>query len=216
MERAPQPGTTGSSLAAFGPKISAALRLRASFYLDAAQDSEAWRPAAGMVALAAITTDSFHPTNLDIFLTLRLGTWVFIPIIVLAAARWTFATGLATISARVLGSSGDFGRLLRCNGFAHAPALLLVIPAVVYGLGMAEVTSTMLFSLRWIVLVWMLATLTTAARCAAQLSAARALPVAITAHLGTILFDLSLDGLLLTLSEGIPTPPGSTALLALH
>lgn len=193
----PLPSSAGAGLAAFGPKIAQALFLRASFYREAAADADSWRGAAAMVALSAIASDTVRYSDLGHFLTLALGNWVFLAIMLLALLRWSFVVAAAAVPVRLLGGRAELAVLLRCLGLAHAPLLLLATPALLYAFGLGATVSPAFFLLLLsLVSVWTIAAFTVATTAATGLSLARALPIGLAAHFALLLFNLLADAAL--------------------
>jgi hypothetical protein len=206
----PLPTSAGAGLAAFGPKILGALLLRRPFYAAVAAEREAWRPAAAMVALAAVARDALQFSDLGLFLTLALANWVFVAIIVIGLLRWLFVAAVAWLPLQVLAPRIDRRALLACLGMAHAPSLLFAVPALLYAFAADQaVTADVFLATAVLLSLWMVAAFTVAVRAATEVSVARALPVALAAHFALLFFNVALDALLYTFySEAIPaTPP---------
>ncbi len=144
-------------------------------------------------------------SNVDAFLVLHLASWSLVPIMLLALARWAAGSMAAHAVCRIFGETLSFESLMRCGGFAYAPALILGLPALVYWLDMMPVTVAMISVIRWLSLPWLLSALTIAARAAGVRTWARAVAVAIVFFVASNLFDVLLDSAL-GLAMG-STPP---------
>jgi len=210
----PLPTSAGAGLAAFGPKIAGALLLRRTFYAATAADREGWRPAAAMVALAAVARDAVHFSDLGLFLTLALGNWIFVAIITVALLRWLVVSALAGLPLLFLVRGVDFRALASCLGMAHAPSLLFALPALLYAFGVdTAITPDVFYALAALLSLWMVAAFTVAVRAATGTTVWRALPVALAAHFSLLLFNAALDALLYAvyLSGGAAAGAAATA-----
>jgi len=196
----PLPTSAGAGLAAFGPKILSALLLRRSFYEAVAADRESWRPAAAMVALAAVARDAVQYSDIGIFLTLAIGNWVFVAIIIVALVRWLFVTAIAWLPLTLLAPQVDRRALLADLGMAHAPALLFAVPPLLYAFSaVGAITPAVFLAATVLLSIWMIAAFTVAVCAATGISPARAFPVALAAHFALLLFNVAVDALLYTL-----------------
>ena len=194
------PRTAAAAIVAFGREFAAALFLRPTLYAATVSDAGSWRRAGVVVILAALAADSMGLySRVDEFLVVILANWSLIPIMLLALARWAVASGAAWAACRILGKRVTWGDLLRPAGFAHAPAALQFLPALLYWLELTQVTSAMRWTVRLLAVPWMLAALTLAAVAAGVSPLPRAIVVAVVLFIAGNLFDLLLDDTLLFL-----------------
>lgn len=202
------PQTAATALVRFASELASAITLRRAVYDHAARDPTAWRRAAVVVIVAAAAADSLGLySDLDVFLVRLLANWSLVPIMLLAVARWSVGTGVGLTVARLLGERLTYGPLWRSAGYGYAPAIVLMLPAIVYALELATVTESMVWTTRWLALPWTLAALTVAALAAGASNTGRAAAIAAALFVGSNLFDVLLD-LSLHLLLGIPA--GST------
>ncbi len=186
------------------PRVLRAIALRRDFYAAVADDESAWRPAVAVVCLAALARDSVTLSDLDLLLVVWLSTWSLLPIMLVAILRWLTCTGVVYPIARLLArQSIEYRRLLRCLGFAQAPALLTLLAFLV--------DATLV---RWVpmfVLVWTLASSTVAVGAALDLRVPGSITVGTGFVMAYLLFDHVMDFalfvLLVILKGGGLTPP---------
>jgi len=100
-------------------RILDAMLLRRELYESVAADPLAGSQAAGVICLCAVA----QPNPL----TPVIGAWAFVVAILFGLARWWVFTGLVWPVARLIAwRPVEFRRLLRCLGFAEAPAIVNV------------------------------------------------------------------------------------------
>jgi hypothetical protein len=205
------PSTAASALVEFASEFAEALTLRRSLYDRAARDPASWRRAAVVVMVAALAADSLGLySELDAFLAVFLGNWSLVPIMLLALGRWATGTGAAWLACRIVGTGVPYHDLLRPAGYAHAPAAVQFVPALVYWLDLLPVTPAMLSTTRWLAVPWLLTALALAALASGVATLPRAVSAAVTLFIAANLFDVVLDRLLLFalgLSASLPAPP---------
>lgn len=101
-------------------RILHAALLRPEVYDEAARDEKSWRAAAAVVCLAAMA----GPTAF----TEILGLWGLPVQAIFALVRWLLFALLAYPLCRLVAAGPlPYGRLLRCLGFAEAPAVFLAV-----------------------------------------------------------------------------------------
>ncbi len=199
----------GSAILRFGGEVISAAALQRAVFATAARDPTTWRKAAGVVILAALAADSLGVySDVDLFLVRVLTNWSLIPIMLLAIARLSAGTAAAFAMARILGERISYGALWRPSGYAYAPAIVQIIPALIYWLDLLPVTQTMVWTIRWLALPWTIAALAFAALAAGASTALRATVLAGVLFVAANLFDVLLD-LLLFLALGLVGGPPS-------
>ncbi len=163
MATAP-PSTAAVALVGFFSEISSALFLKRRLFDAAATDPSTWRRAGLVVILAGFASDSLGLySDLDAFLVRFLANWSLVPIMLLGLARWLAGTAVAHTVCRIFGEDIPFEALMRCAGYAYAPALIQFVPGLVYWLDLMPVTLDMVWLIRWLSVAWLLSALTVAA-----------------------------------------------------
>ncbi len=191
------PQTAAAAIAGFFGDLLNAATLRSELYRRVAADPQAWRRGAVVVMLAAVASDSLGLyTDLDELLVRTFANWSLLLIMLLALARWLWGSAVGWLGSRILGESIDYGVLLRSAGYGYAPQCLHLLPALLYWLGLVQVTLPLVIGIRLAVLPWTLAALTVAARAAGASSAAKGFAIGLLLFVGANLFDVLLDGLL--------------------
>lgn len=204
-----RPHPAASAIFRFGGEVFFAAALQRVVFETAARDPTTWRKAAGVVILAAAAADSLGVySEVDLFLVRVLVNWSLIPLMLLAIARLSVGTAAALAVARILGEGISYGALWRSSGYAYAPAIVQIIPALIYWLDLLPVTQTMVWTLRWLALPWTIAALTVAAGAAGVSTVGRATVVAAVLFVGANLFDVLLD-LLLFIASGLVAHPST-------
>jgi hypothetical protein len=158
-----------------------ALFLRRDFFERVASDPNATRPAVAIVCLSSLayggTLMPISPAIED--LAHALGYWILPLLMLLGVARWAIYTTILWVTGSfVLRQRPEFGRLLRCLGFAQAPAFLSLVVLVD--------ASTELW-LHRVIQLWLLASTIVAVRAAFATTLGRAVA---TGALGYVLDSL--------------------------
>ena len=127
--------------------------------------------------------------------------------------REQLASAAGARARRELEQRGLRPETIETFGYGYAPAAIQMIPALIYWLDLLPVTSTMVWTIRWLALPWTLAALTLAALAAGASSNVRAVVIAVVLFVAANLFDVLLDFLLLT-ALGLPaaSPPAGAVL----
>lgn len=149
-------------------RLFGAIFLRRELYESVAAESGAWRPAAGLVCLAAFAQEAFRmPGPFDVWLAETLGTGALLVLMLLAVLRWlVYASIVFAVARFVSGVGTPYARLLRCIGFAEAPSLLILVAYLV--------DPVVLPWLRLLIGFWLLAATVVAVRAALSISTSRA------------------------------------------
>jgi hypothetical protein len=149
-------------------KVFAALSLQRQLFESAAAERQSLRPAAAVVCLAALVRHTLGPS----VLVDELGAWGLLVSMLFAVIRWLVFTSFVYGIARLfVGRAAGYGRLLRCLGFAEAPAMMGVV---------AFLLDPSLYA--WIqvaVSLWLLAATVVAVRAALAVGTARATAVGV-------------------------------------
>ncbi len=141
MRRIADDGEAPAAGRSFAERLAGALRLDKSVYEDVANDPAALAHAAGVVACVAVARAvgvSFSATPLQAGAREVLSVFGIWPIT--AALVWSVG--------RLLGHTGDFGRVLRAVGFAMSPLILsalILVPSDWIRAGVLLVTHALLF-----------------------------------------------------------------------
>jgi hypothetical protein len=122
----------GFTTAPFFVRMIEAMFLRRELYERIAADRDGWRQAAGVVCLTALAYSALMRWTpyLEV-LVAAMRNWVLLLVMLFGLVRWGVSTalvyGFALLFAR---ERADFRKLLRCIGFAQAPALAAVFAFV--------------------------------------------------------------------------------------
>jgi len=166
------------------PRIVNAVMLRREFYDAVAADPRATGPAGAIVCLSAIARESVGLYEMS----QGFKAWglVLILIVGFAVIRWlVYASIMYPIARAVGGQTVEYKRLLRCLGFAEAPAVLSMVgfvvderlyPWVQFGVG-----------------AWLLAATIVAVRSAVGVSTARAAVIGASGFAAYLLLGVALD-----------------------
>lgn len=156
-------------LVPFTHRVASALLLRRSLYDYAAETPTAMAQAIAVVCFAGMVQPST--------LTKELGAWGMVLSLLLALLRWfAYATVLVYPTARLITwSRVEYKRVLRCLGFAEAPAFLNLF-AYLSTEPLPEWTNVLIW-------LWLLAATIVALRSALSVTLARAAAVGVTAFL---------------------------------
>lgn len=154
-------------------RILGAIFLRRDLYDAVAAEHDAWRPAVALVCLAAMAQLGVRPPSAtELSVVEQIGTWSLPLFLILALARWVAYAAILYGTARLLaGPSARFGRLLRCLGFAEAPAILVVLCLFF------EVDIHFFAWVQVIISLWLLGATIVAVRAALATTTARAAPI---------------------------------------
>lgn len=168
-------------------RILSALLLRRDFYDHVAADRTAGPQAAAVVCLAAI---SQTPALIEAF-----GAWGIVVIMLIGLMRWYAFTALVYPIGRLIAWKRiGFRRLLRCLGFAEAPALLSAFRFVA-----GEALPEWFRMLLWF---WLLATNVVAVRAALEISTGRALWIGAWSFVLYLLGPWLLEALIIAATSG--------------
>lgn len=204
------PVTAAGALLEFFSELWNAVLLHRSLFDRVAGDPTLWRKSGLVVILAALSSDSLGLfSELDVFLVQTIANWSLIPIMLLALLRWSVGSAGGLAVCRIFGEDVPYARLMRCAGFGYAPALIHILPALLYWLDLMPVTLAMVTVVRWIALPWVLAALSVGAGAAGVSTRGRAVAVAVVLFVAANLFDVLLDVVLLTalgVPDLLPTP----------
>jgi len=156
-------------------RIFGAIFLRDDLYRAVAADKEAWRSGAALVCLAAIAQHTVRPpSSMELWLVEQIGTWSLPLLLLIAVARWLVYSGvLFAISRLACGSAVSYPRLLRCLGFAEAPALLILFCLFF------ETDLNLFVTIQLAISVWLLAATVVAVRAALAINLQRAVPIGV-------------------------------------
>ncbi len=131
------------------------------------------------MCLAALVRQTLGPS----VLIEELGTWGLLVAMLIAVVRWlvfsTFVFGIARLFA---GRAAGYGRLLRCLGFAEAPAMMGVIAFLL--------DPSFFVWIQLVVSLWLLAATVAAVRAALAVSTARATAVGVLSFVLYIAFGV--------------------------
>jgi Yip1 domain len=156
-------------------RILGALFLRPEAYQSIAEDADGWRPATAIVSLAALAYygSLAEPTPGLLKLVEVLQTWILVLFIVFGILRWFLFTAVVYLVAKLLArqSTPQYPRLLRCLGFAQAPAILALLAYVI--------DPRVVLLLPRFVLLWLLAATVVAVRAGLGTSWTRAAVVGV-------------------------------------
>jgi hypothetical protein len=204
------PATAAGAVLQFVSELWNAMLLDRSLFARAAAVPALWRKSGLIVILAALSSDSLGLySDLDVFLVRAIASWSLIPIMILALLRWSAGTAGGFVVCRIFREDVAYSRLMRCAGFGYAPALIHLVPALLYWLDLLPVTLAMVTVVRWIALPWVIAALSVGAAAAGVSTRGRAVAVAIVLFVSANLFDVLLDVALLTalgLPHSLPLP----------
>ena len=119
----------GVSAGPFFLRMVEAMFLRRELYQRIAADPQGWRQAAAVVCLAALAYSALmHWTPYLQVLVAAVRNWILLIVMLLGLIRWGISTSLAYVFSLLFARErADFGKLLRCIGFAQAPALVAVL-----------------------------------------------------------------------------------------
>jgi len=202
------PQTAAAAIAGFFGDLVNAATLRPELYRRVAADPQAWRRGAVVVMLAAVASDSLGLyTDLDELLVRTFANWSLLLIMAVALLRWLWGAGAGWLGSQILGESIEYRVLLRSAAYGYAPQCLHFLPALLYWLGLVQVTLPMVIGIRLAVLPWTLAALTVAVRAAGATSAAKGFVIGLLLFVGANLFDVLLDGFLALLIAPPPAVP---------
>jgi hypothetical protein len=155
-----------------GPFISRllnALLLRRDLYESVAADPSALRPAIAVICVSAVVQYSVFQSPMLV----DLGSWALLLLILIALVRWLIYASIFYPFAKLFAQQErPFPRLLRCLGFAEAPAIMRVALLLV-GAG----------AYPWVrvgVALWLLAASVVAVRAALCISLRRAIVISTT------------------------------------
>lgn len=108
------------------PRLLHAILLRPGFYQAVAADPRATGPAGALVCMAAVARESVG--LYEVSQVYHAWGLLLLLIVLFALVRWVVYAAVIYPIARVLAGSGlGYTRLLRCLGFAEAPAILLAL-----------------------------------------------------------------------------------------
>jgi hypothetical protein len=146
-----------------------AMFLRKELYQRIAADPEGWRQAAAVVCLTALAYSALmHWTPYLQVLVAAVRNWILLVVMLLGLIRWGISTSLVYVFSLLFARErADFGKLLRCVGFAQAPALAAIFAFVL--------EEPILGWLPRVIGVWLLVTTITAVRYALDVGAGRAI-----------------------------------------
>lgn len=145
----------------FVGRLAAAMCLRPAAYTAIANDTGAGSLAAAVVSISAMVQPSA--------VTEELGSWGLLLLLLFGILRWyLFTTLVYPIARLVAGKPIEYRRLLRCLGFAEAPAVINA--AAPYALTFEPL-------LRLVVGLWLLAATIVAVRAALDVKTGRAVAV---------------------------------------
>jgi|MudIll2142460700_1097286.scaffolds.fasta_scaffold42071_2 hypothetical protein len=167
----------------FVNRILSALLLRREIYEQAAADPNALSQAAAIVCLSAISQPS---ALIDAF-----GAWGMVVIMLIGLIRWyLFVAIVYPIGRLIAWKPVPFRPLLRCLGFAEAPALLSLARFV---LG-----NTLPDWYRLLLWLWLLAANVVAVRAALRISLPRAIGVGVCSFVLYLLAPPLIEALILS------------------
>lgn len=114
-------------------RLLEAMILRRDLYERVAADREAWRPAAAIVCVSSLAYSAImRETPYVTALVAAIGNWMLLVVILFGLIRWLITTVAVYLASLLLARQhADFGRLLRCLGFAQAPAVAAALGLVV-------------------------------------------------------------------------------------
>ena len=112
-------------------RLLEAMILRRDLYERVAADPEAWRPAAAVVCVSSLAYGALMGSPMLLALAHEIGNWILPLVLFFDLLRWWIAAGAAHVMSLALARDrADFGRLLRCLGFAQAPKALALLALV--------------------------------------------------------------------------------------
>lgn len=156
-------------------RIFGAIFLRKDLYGAVATDQDAWRSAAALVCLSAIAQHTVRPPSaMELWLVEQIGTWSLPLFLLIAVARWlVYSCVLFAVARLACGSVVSYPRLLRCLGFAEAPALLVLFCLFV------ETDLDLFHLIQLVISIWLLAATIVAVRAALGVNLQRAIPIGV-------------------------------------
>jgi hypothetical protein len=158
----------GLTPAPFFLRILEAIFLRRDVYQRVAADADAWRPATGIVLASSLMYSAVMPDTPYLHAIVEaIHQWVIPLVMLFGVIRWLISTAIMyALSLLLARKQTDLRKLLRCLGFAQAPAML-------GGLGLVVDVSIAQF-LPPLIGVWLLVAAVVAVRYALDVSFGRA------------------------------------------
>ena len=179
------PHSSGPSTGPFVNRVLSALLLRREIYEQAAADHNTLSQAAAIVCLSSIAQPSV--------LIAEFGAWGMVLVMLIGLLRWyLFAALVYPIGRLIAWKRVPFRPLLRCLGFAEAPALL--------SLGRFVMGNTLPEWFRVLLWLWLLAANVVAVRAALTVGLLRALGVGICSFLLYLLAPPLIEALMLIIT----------------
>jgi hypothetical protein len=154
------PNTDGSALST---RLAAALRLDLQLYLDVSGDAAATSQAFRIVLLSGLSN--------GIGLLGRLGAAGILAGVVAAILGWLLWAAVIWLTGTLFGQRREDRSLLRVLGFADAPGVFLILGLVPAVAG----------AVRFVVVVWLLATTVRAVQAVFAVTTGRAVVIAVVA-----------------------------------